>query len=193
MTKTTRILQLLLATLVYSGDAFVVPQIATAATTSVPTMQMMDTFNSLLISTIDADIQAIPDNEFRSVFMGGIVVMLGGLLSAVIVGTILEKRDLYANVVAQSYAQGGQETFWKGLSEEEKTKAQDMIVKLRSSGNEGAAKELEQLLLTGESTASDDGAAASEESTKSAPPSPEKKEAQTTDSKQKVDMFSDYE
>jgi hypothetical protein len=92
----------------------------------------------LLIATIDSDVANIPDNEFASVFAGGILVMFGGLFSALMVGFILEKRNLYANIVAESYAQGGDEEFWKNLSAEEKTKAQSLLAQLKES-KEGAS------------------------------------------------------
>jgi hypothetical protein len=57
---------------------------------------------STLIATIDADIAKIPENEFAPVFMGGVVVMFGGVIASLIVGTILEKGDLYASVVCLS-------------------------------------------------------------------------------------------
>ena len=90
--------------------------------------------NLFLIATIDSDIANIPDNEFASVFAGGIVVMFGGLFSALFVGWIIDSRNLYANIVADSYAQGGDdEEFWKGLSEEEKIKTREMLAKLKKS------------------------------------------------------------
>lgn len=59
--------------------------------------------------------------------------MFGGVLSALIVGYILDSKDLYASVVADSYAQGADdEEFWKGLSDEEKKKAQALIDKLNA-------------------------------------------------------------
>lgn len=59
--------------------------------------------------------------------------MFGGVISALIVGFILENGNLYANVVADSYAQSEEdEEFWKGLSEEEKNKAQAMIDRLNA-------------------------------------------------------------
>jgi hypothetical protein len=87
------------------------------------------------LATVDSDIAKLSDNEFAPVFFGGIMVMVGGVVSAMIVGFILEKRDLYANVVADSYAQGNaeDEAFWKGLSDEEKKKTQEAIERLRKS------------------------------------------------------------
>jgi hypothetical protein len=90
-------------------------------------------YSGLLIATIDSDVANIPENEFASVFAGGILVMFGGVFSALIVGFILEKRNLYANIVAESYAQGGDEEFWKSLSAEEKTKAQSLLAQLKES------------------------------------------------------------
>jgi hypothetical protein len=96
---------------------------------------------SISIATIDSDIANIPENEFRSVFMGGIVVMFGGLMSALIVGFIVDSRNLYANLVADSYAQGSDdEEFWKGLSEGEKEKAQELLRKVRESREGGSGK-----------------------------------------------------
>lgn len=89
--------------------------------------------SNMWISTIDSDIANIPQNEFAPVFMGGIIVMFGGVISALIVGYILESKNLYANVVADSYAQGSDdEEFWKGLSDEEKKKTQALIDKLKA-------------------------------------------------------------
>lgn len=91
-------------------------------------------FNNLLVATIDSDIASVPDNEFAPIFAGGILVMFGGILSALIVGLILDSRDLYASVIADSYAQGAEdEDFWKGLSEEEKKKTQELLAKLKES------------------------------------------------------------
>lgn len=78
--------------------------------------------------------------------MGGIIVMFGGVVSALIVGFILENGNLYANVVADSYAQSSQdEEFWKGLSDEEKKKAQEMIDKLnaKKAAEEGATPQVQ--------------------------------------------------
>jgi hypothetical protein len=97
-------------------------------------------FNNMLIATIDSDIASVPENEFAPIFAGGILVMFGGVVSALIVGFILESNDSYANVIADSYAQGAEdEEFWKGLSEEEKKKTQELLQKIRDS-KEGGAK-----------------------------------------------------
>ena len=65
--------------------------------------------------------------------------MVGGVLSALIVGFILEKSNSYAQVIADSYDQGGDDAFWNSLSPEDREKAKDMLEKLRKSkGDEGA-------------------------------------------------------
>jgi hypothetical protein len=82
------------------------------------------------------DIAKLTDNEFAPIFAGAIVVMFGGVISALIVGFILEKGDLYASVVADSYIQSSDdEEFWKGLSEEERKKAQALIRKVKANNN----------------------------------------------------------
>jgi hypothetical protein len=99
--------------------------------------------NSILVATIDSDIANIPENEFAPVFMGGMIVMFGGLLSALIVGYIVDSRNLYANIVADSYAKQtnadakNEEAFWKSLSEDEKVKAREMLDRLKGSKREG--------------------------------------------------------
>jgi hypothetical protein len=106
---------------------------------------MLD-MNSLVLATIDADIANIDDNKFGLVFAGGIAVMVGGVLSALIVGFILERGDLYAKVVADSYVQGAQdEEFWKGLSEEETKKTRELLAKVKASkgGNTASSTVIE--------------------------------------------------
>lgn len=105
---------------------------------------MSDLTNSLIVATIDADIANIPTNEFAPIFAGGIMVMFGGLFSALIVGFIIDKRNLYVNIVADSYAQGADdEAFWKGLSEEEKKKTQELLQRLKESKDGGSRQTIE--------------------------------------------------
>lgn len=102
--------------------------------------------SNVWLATIDADIANIPTNEFAPVFFGGIAVMFGGVLSALIVGYILDSKNLYASVVADSYAQGADdEEFWKGLSDEEKKKTQALIDKLNAKkvSDDGAPAKIE--------------------------------------------------
>ena len=76
---------------------------------------------SNFISTISADIDNIPDDEFGKVFAGGGVVMLGSVLSCIIVGALVESGEGgYADLVAESYAEQdlsdeGKETFLNSL------------------------------------------------------------------------------
>mmetsp|Transcript_16863 Transcript_16863/g.23444 ORF Transcript_16863/g.23444 Transcript_16863/m.23444 type:complete len:202 (+) Transcript_16863:148-753(+) len=133
---------------------------------------------NLLISTIDSDIAKIPENEFAPVFMGGIAVMFGGVLSAVIVGAILESRDSYASIVADSYVQGAEdEEFWKGLSDEEKTKMEGLLQKVRDS-----KKDSEGSVPQNANALTEDTAAAATTSSIEVPMKEEKE----------LDMFSDY-
>jgi len=88
---------------------------------------------SIFLSTIDADIAKISNEDFKTVFTGGIVVMFGGVFSALIVGFLLENGNSYASVVADSYAQGGDEEFWESLSPEDQEKTRELMGKLRKS------------------------------------------------------------
>ncbi|CAJ1943202.1 unnamed protein product [Cylindrotheca closterium] len=93
--------------------------------------------NSVWLATIDADIDAIPENEFATVFAGGIGVMFGGVLSTMIVGFILEKSDIYGELAAESYLQAADdEEFWKGLSAEEKVMAEAALNRIKESRGE---------------------------------------------------------
>ena len=104
--------------------------------------------------------------------------MFGGVLSALIVGFILEKGNLYANVVADSYAQGGDnEEFWEKLSDEEKKKARAMIDKLnaKKAQEEGGSPQIQ-------STSTDVVELVSTN----------KEETAVAEQTQELDMFSDY-
>jgi len=92
------------------------------------------------IATIDSDIANIPENEFAPVFAGGIAVMFGGVISAFVVGTMVEKGDLYNSVIAESYGQGGEnnQEFWKGISEEDRLKGMEILKELEAKKNGGA-------------------------------------------------------
>jgi len=154
----------------------------------------MSDVNNFLIATIDSDIANVSDDAFGLIFAGGIFVMFGGVLSALIVGFILESRGSYANVIADSYAQGADdEDFWKGLSEEEKRKTQELLQKLKESkeGGDGSssAPSPKTTVAAAESIAdpSTTAAAASAESASSSEPTGSK----STDTKD-AGMFSDY-
>lgn len=138
---------------------------------------------STTLATIDMDIAKLSDNEFAPVFMGAIVVMFGGVLSALIVGFILDKGDLYASVVADSYIQSSDdEEFWKGLSEEERKKAQALIVKVKAS-NDGTSQrsDVEKVAATVPKTSVSTDLNASVSSPGTGEP------------KKEMNMFNDYE
>lgn len=59
--------------------------------------------------------------------------MFGGVFSALMVGFLLENGNSYASVVADSYAQGGDEEFWESLSPEDAEKTRELMGKLRKS------------------------------------------------------------
>jgi hypothetical protein len=143
----------------------------------------------LLLSTIDSDIAKLSDNEFAPVFLGGIAVMVGGLLSAVFVGLVVDKKDLYASLVADSYLQGSgedDESFWKGLSDEEKKKTQEMLEKVRSGKiSNGEAPPAAVAVAASSSSAAKPADAAKAPAAQSA-------SAKADESKAEIDMFSDY-
>ena len=155
-----------------------------------------DAVSSLLIATVDSDIANIPDNEFATVFAGGIVVMFGGLFSALFVGWMVDSRNLYASIVADSYAQasadGDDEEFWKGLSEEEKIKTKELLKRLKASGQQSGGggsrdgMEALEVLASAESAPSD--------RVKATVPSPQSDSTTEVPSTAKKDtgMFSDY-
>jgi hypothetical protein len=94
-----------------------------------------------MVATIDSDISNLSANEFAPVFMGGIAVMFGGLLSVLFVGYIVNSQDLSARIVADSYAQSeNDEAFWQGLSDEEKKKTQALLQRVKES--KGGTKKL---------------------------------------------------
>lgn len=141
-------------------------------------MNSLHSMNSLVLATIDADIANIDDNKFGLVFAGGIAVMVGGVLSALIVGFILERGDLYASVVADSYLQGAQdEEFWKGLSEEETKKTQELLSKVKASKEGGTID-----------TTAQHATSYSSDGYKTTPVS-----VNVSEEKKEVGMFSDYD
>lgn len=58
-------------------------------------------------------------------------------MSTVIVGLILDKADIYANLAAESYLEAADdEEFWKGLSEEEKVMAEAALNRIKEERGE---------------------------------------------------------
>lgn len=150
-----------------------------------------DVVSSLIVATIDADIANIPTNEFAPIFAGGILVMFGGLLSALAVGFIIDKRDLYANIVADSYAQGADDVeFWKGLNEEEKKKTQELLQRLKES-KEGGPNEKSESSEPNEKSESSEPIVPLTV-TNSMSSSSKAKDSNTIQETKEIGMFSDY-
>ena len=154
-------------------------------------------WTNFLVATIDSDIANVPENEFAPIFAGGILVMFGGVLSALIVGFILESRNLYANVIADSYAQGAEdEEFWKGLSDEEKKKTQELLQKLKESkegtSSQSGASSVPASPVKSSKTVLESSHTAGGETKDATVESPSKEtSSQSTESKD-AGMFSDY-
>jgi hypothetical protein len=150
--------------------------------------------STLLVSTVDSDIAKMSDNEFAPVFLGGILVMLGGLLSAVFVGTIVDKKDLYASLVADSYLQEGEqdEEFWKGLSEEEQKKTREMLERVKATRNGDGPVDKDQVSPTTKMAAPTSDTSLRQ--VESPAPAARSKKSQKEDKQVKVEigMFNDY-
>lgn len=100
-------------------------------------VEISNAAHSMWIATIDSDIANIQLEEFRKVFAGGIAVMVGGLVSTTLLGTIIEKKDLYANLAAESYLDMADDPeFWKqmsdGMSPEDQEKAKELMTKIKA-------------------------------------------------------------
>ena len=112
--------------------------------------------------------------------------MIGGLLSTTLLGTIIDKKDLYAKLAAESYADMADDPeFWKqmteGMSPEEKEKAKELMERIKAD-KEGRPAPVTSLEAT--ATTSDDA----ETSSLAAPTETPEDEA----AKASNDMFSDY-
>lgn len=147
---------------------------------------------SNFLSTISADIDNISNDDFATVFAGGIAVMIGGVFSTVMVGFMLEQGNSYSSVVADSYAQRGDDEFWDNLSPEEAEKTKELLAKIRASkeakerGGQDASAEAEAEKAI--STAFKNSSLGKEADTKTTPVV-EKVESK----KKEVSMFDDYD
>lgn len=66
--------------------------------------------------------------------------MFGGVISTLIVGLIIDKGDMYANLAAESYLQSADDKeFWEGLSAEEKVMAEKAMNRIKESRGEAVA------------------------------------------------------
>ena len=123
--------------------------------------------------------------------------MLGGVVSALIVGLLLDSGDSYSSVIAESYEGRvtkeeimADDEFWSKLTPEQQEEAKKLLGKVKESKERGGTG----LPLVGEreeASADADAAAASAETEQEAfvvpTPMAEKKP------KQAVSMFDDYE
>eukprot|EP00550_Attheya_septentrionalis_P003648 CAMPEP_0198280758 /NCGR_PEP_ID=MMETSP1449-20131203/786_1 /TAXON_ID=420275 /ORGANISM="Attheya septentrionalis, Strain CCMP2084" /LENGTH=210 /DNA_ID=CAMNT_0043976229 /DNA_START=238 /DNA_END=870 /DNA_ORIENTATION=- len=166
----------------------------TSASSSSSSLDMMDlsamTSASMLVSTIDSDIANISDDRFGLVFAGGIAVMVGGVLSALAVGALLEGGNNYAQVVGESYAQSGDEEFWAKLTPEQKEQTEALIRKLRESKGQGvSADDLQKIDLP---SLAKKAAEEDPDSTATTPTTPTPTTTTAQKEKPKESLFSDY-
>ena len=153
--------------------------------------------NPFLLSTISADIDNIPTDDFGTVFAGGIMVMLGGVLSALVVGLILDSGDNYSNVVADSYADRTKNRsleeedpeFWSQLSPEEQIQARQILDTLKREKYAREGKPPPPPMETPTIVEPKTPVAANLEVTKPKEEEAEKKTTSTTSN----NMFSDYD
>ena len=120
--------------------------------------------------------------------------MIGSVISAMMVGFMLEKGDLYASVAAESYLQSGDdEAFWKTLSDEEQVKAREILDKIKSSSKKetrGESSTGSSPTTTGSSSrVVVDSNVAVGASSMSEPPA---RAAAPVQASKPADMFSDY-
>ena len=114
--------------------------------------------------------------------------MFGGLISTALLGTLIDKKDLYADLAVESYMEMADDPdFWRkmseGMSPEEQEKAKDLMAKIKAkrAGEEGV-KEAQVLASEGGETSSSNTEATT------APVEAAKEEI----AKASNDMFSDY-
>ena len=122
--------------------------------------------------------------------------MVGGLISTTLLGTIIEKKDLYANLAAESYIDMADDpNFWKqmteGMSPEEQEKAKELMLKIKA---QRAGEAGEQALTMSSERAGTEGAGTSSsaetEATSSSSDPFETTKEETA--KASNDIFSDY-
>jgi len=116
--------------------------------------------------------------------------MIGGLVSTTLLGTIIEKKDLYANLAAESYIDLADDpNFWKqmteGMSPEEQEKAKELMTKIKA---QRAGEAVEQPLSVSSVTSETISSIETESSSSASPLETAKDETAKTSN----DMFSDY-
>jgi len=100
---------------------------------------------STFLSTVSADIDNVPTDQFGKIFAGGIFVMFGSVVSTMIVGSIIEKSGIYGDIVADSYSEEIDDKLFNQLSSEDKEELRKLITDLEASGenkDQELAKEL---------------------------------------------------
>jgi hypothetical protein len=164
----------------------------TSLSLSVDPTQLSDALSSASVhlATVSADIDSIPTDEFGTVFAGGIAVMLGGVVSALVVGALLDSGDNYSSVIAESYEGRvtkeeimADEEFWSKLTPEQQEEAKKLLGKVKESKERGGTG----LPLVGEREEAQTEAKEEE----FAPPATAA--VQKKQPKQEVSMFDDYE
>jgi len=118
--------------------------------------------------------------------------MFGGLISTTLLGTLIDKNDLYADLAVESYIDMADDPdFWRkmteGMSPEEQEKAKELMAKIKAQreSEEGSAVDVgKSPVLASDSEAE----AASAVTTTPAPVEAAKEET----AKASNDMFSDY-
>jgi hypothetical protein len=117
--------------------------------------------------------------------------MIGGLISTIILGTIIDKGNLYADLAAESYIQAGDDPeFWKNLSEEETKKAQEVLAKIKEAKEGGSST---AQLLSSNKDVNNAGTAEDEELASSVLEALDADKSKTVATKATSDMFSDYD
>ncbi len=116
--------------------------------------------------------------------------MIGGLVSTTLLGTIIDKKDLYANLAAESYLDMADDPeFWKqmteGMSPEEKEKARELMEKIKADRAGETAPAISSESTTVMSASSETGVTSEAPAATSEPPKDEAAKASN-------DMFSDY-
>lgn len=154
-------------------------------------LHLFDAAHSILIATIDSDIANIPDNEFAPVFMGGMAVMGGGVLSALFVGTVIDQKNMYGQLVSGSYAQAADdEEFWKSLGEEDRVKLRELLARLNDDPDGEALKELQK--MRNQAMPNDDSTTTGTATTASLSADNNKTKEKQPAQQKEIGMFSDY-
>jgi hypothetical protein len=122
--------------------------------------------------------------------------MVGGLISTTLLGTIIEKKDLYANLAAESYIDMAEDpAFWKkmtdGMSPEEQVKAKELMKKIKEKREReaGGGPSLSPLSISSEGAERSSSSIDEEPTTASSAPL---ETAKDDTAKASNDMFSDY-